>query len=68
MMKKCNIQKSVSWCEKLKIPCNKFSEKTNIFLPIINDHKVLEEGVEEDVEDVNVVMEDIEVIETIKDI
>ena len=51
-MKKCNIQKSVSWCEKLKIPCNKFSEKTNIFLPIINDHKVLEEGVEEDVEDV----------------
>jgi hypothetical protein len=68
IIKKCNIQKSVSWCEKLKIPFNKFSEKTNIFLPIIKDHKELEEDVEELGEDVNVVMEDIEVIETIKDI
>jgi hypothetical protein len=34
LMKKSNIQKSVSWCEKYKIPCNKFSEKTNIFLPV----------------------------------
>jgi hypothetical protein len=71
IMKKCNIQKSVSWCEKLKIPCNKFSEKTNIFLPIIKDNKALEEGIKdiEDLgEDINVVMEDIEVIETIKDI
>jgi len=33
-IKKANIQKSVAWCEKYKIPCNKFSEKTNIFLPI----------------------------------
>jgi len=33
-LKKSNIQKSVSWCEKYKIPCNKFTEKTNIFLPI----------------------------------
>lgn len=33
-IKKTNIQKSVAWCEKYKIPCNKFSEKTNIFLPI----------------------------------
>ena len=33
-IKKNNIQKSISWCEKYKIPCNKFSEKTNIFLPI----------------------------------
>jgi len=32
MIKKTNIQKSVGWCEKYKIPCNKFSEKTNIFL------------------------------------
>lgn len=31
---KSNIQKSVAWCEKYKIPCNKFSEKINIFLPI----------------------------------
>jgi hypothetical protein len=36
-IKKSNIQKSVSWCEKYKIPCNKFTEKTNIFLPIINE-------------------------------
>lgn len=34
IIKKSNIQKSVAWCEKYKIPCNKFSEKTNIFLPI----------------------------------
>jgi hypothetical protein len=33
-IKKSNIQKSVSWCEKYKIPFNKFSEKINIFLPI----------------------------------
>jgi hypothetical protein len=33
-IKKSNIQKSVSWCDKYKIPCNKFTEKTNIFLPI----------------------------------
>ena len=36
-IKKVNIQKSVIWCEKHKIPCNKFTEKTNIFLPIINE-------------------------------
>jgi 23S rRNA U2552 (ribose-2'-O)-methylase RlmE/FtsJ len=33
-IKKTNIQKAVAWCEKYKIPCNKFSEKINIFLPI----------------------------------
>ncbi len=36
-IKKSNIQKSVSWCEKHKIPCNKFTEKINIFLPIVNE-------------------------------
>ena len=36
-IKKSNIQKSVSWCDKYKIPCNKFTEKTNIFLPIIKE-------------------------------
>jgi hypothetical protein len=36
-IKKSNIQKSVYWCEKHKIPCNKFAEKINIFLPIINE-------------------------------
>ena len=34
LIKKLNIQKSIAWCEKYKIPCNKFSDKTNIFLPI----------------------------------
>jgi hypothetical protein len=34
-IRKINIQKSVLWCEKFKIPCNKFLEKNNIFLPII---------------------------------
>ena len=33
-IKKTSIQKAVSWCEKYKIPHNKFSDKTNIFLPI----------------------------------
>jgi hypothetical protein len=35
IIKKNNIQKSIEWCEKYKIPYNKFTEKTNIFLPII---------------------------------
>ena len=38
-IRKINIQKSVHWCEKFKIPCNKFLEKTNIFLPTINDEE-----------------------------
>ena len=33
-IKKINIQKSIIWCEKFKIPHNKFSEKVNIFLPL----------------------------------
>lgn len=37
-IKKINIKKSVTWCEKYKIPCNKFSEKINMFLPIINEN------------------------------
>jgi hypothetical protein len=40
IIKKNNIHKSVVWCEKHKIPCNKFTEKTNIFLPIINSQSV----------------------------
>ena len=39
IIKKTNIQKSVNWCEKFQIPYNKFSDKTNIFLPIIRDIK-----------------------------
>ena len=55
---KSNIQKSVSWCEKFKIPCNKFTEKTNIFLPIIKETK---EAIKINNEDV--LIEDIEDIE-----
>lgn len=33
LMKKSNIQKSIHWCEKNRVPHNKFSDnKTNIFL------------------------------------
>ena len=34
IIRKANIQKSIVWCEKFKIPCNKFNERTNIFLPL----------------------------------
>lgn len=36
-IKKNSIQKSVTWCEKYKIPYNKFTEKINIFLPIVSE-------------------------------
>lgn len=36
-IKKNSIQISASWCEKYKIPYNKFSEKINIFLPMMNE-------------------------------
>lgn len=47
-LRKTNIHKSVSWCEKHKIPCNKFTEKTNIFLPINKEIKLLDFGSEVD--------------------
>ena len=72
-IKKSNIQKSVSWCEKLKIPYNRFSEKTNIFLPIIKENKdddkepdKIVEGKDDKDEDENIViavMDEIIVIE-----
>ena len=34
--KKNNIQKCIQWCEKHKIPYNKFIDKVNIFLPYIS--------------------------------
>jgi hypothetical protein len=43
IIKKANIQKSVGWCEKYEIPCNKFTDKTNIFLPLDNDTGVDDE-------------------------
>ena len=59
-IKKTSIQKAVTWCEKFKIPCNKFSEKTNIFLPIIKESK---EPIK--IKDEDVILEDIEVLEDI---
>jgi len=40
LMKRHNIQKCILWCEKYKIPHNKFIDKTNIFLHIKpNEHE-----------------------------
>jgi len=47
-LKKINVQKCISWCEKYKIPCNKFNEKNNIFLPLIKIEKEEEELVIEE--------------------
>jgi len=47
--KKINLQKCISWCEKYKIPCNKFNEKNNIFLPLIKIEKEEEFVIEEEV-------------------
>jgi hypothetical protein len=33
-IRKHNIQKCIHWCEKYKLPCNRFADKINIFLPI----------------------------------
>ena len=40
-----NIQKCVIWCEKFKVPHNKFSEKVNIFLPLKVENINTEENV-----------------------
>jgi len=44
-IKKINIQKSVNWCEKHKIPCNKFNDKANIFLSINKEYVSLTDDV-----------------------
>lgn len=62
-IKKSNIQKSVSWCEKFKIPCNRFTEKTNIFLPIIKETK---EPIK--INNENILIDDIENIEDIENV
>jgi len=66
-MKKSNIQKSVSWCEKFKIPYNKFSEKINIFLPIIKEDKVNNEKHDEEyiVVDEDIIKEDDDLVKDI---
>ena len=50
-LKKANIIKCIQWCEKYKIPHNKFTDKINIFLPLkkdINDYKIYNEILEDD--------------------
>jgi len=39
ILKRKNIQKCIQWCDKLRIPYNKFTDKINIFL---NNEKCLE--------------------------
>jgi hypothetical protein len=38
-IQKNNLQKCIYWCEKYKIPCNKFTEKVNIFLSFIKSNR-----------------------------
>ena len=50
-LKKANIIKCIQWCEKYKIPHNKFTDKINIFLPLkkdINDYKIYNDILEDD--------------------
>ena len=64
-LKKINIQKCVNWCEKMKIPFNKITEKPNIFLPIINaelENVVLENEIVENVDLENEVVENMFII------
>jgi hypothetical protein len=44
-MKKNNIQKCIQWCEKHKIPFNKFTDKVNIFQSILHIKPTCEEEV-----------------------
>ena len=39
-LKKINIQKGISWCEKYEIPCNKFIDKVNIFMNVKCDDAI----------------------------
>jgi len=53
-LRKINLQKCIHWCEKYKIPYNKFSEKANIFLSFFknNNNEIgNEEGLELENED-----------------
>jgi hypothetical protein len=36
LMQKHNVTKCMYWCEKHNIPCNKFSDRTNVFVPYKN--------------------------------
>jgi len=43
-LRKNNLQKCIHWCEKYKIPYNKFSEKMNIFLPFFKNDSLEDVG------------------------
>ena len=47
-LRKHNIQKCIHWCEKYKMPCNRFADKINIFLPIVAYDKTLVKDADED--------------------
>ena len=49
LLKKANIQKSINWCEKYKIPYNKIIDKPNIFLPLKKNNKIVDEEIETDI-------------------
>jgi hypothetical protein len=51
-IKKTNIQKCIVWCEKFKIPYNKFSEKVNIFLPLKIENEENNKKEKDDNEDI----------------
>jgi hypothetical protein len=67
--KKINIQKCVNWCEKMKIPFNKMTEKPNIFLPIINadldNNTVLENTIVENTIVENTIVENTDLENTV---
>jgi hypothetical protein len=55
LTKKNNIQKCIQWCEKLKIPYNKFIDKVNIFLPISNDNDTfITTEIEDNLDELNI--------------
>ena len=51
-LKKNNILKCIQWCEKFKIPHNKFVDKINIFLPSI-ENSLYENNLSSEVDIVN---------------
>jgi len=59
-LKKSNIQKSISWCEKYRVPYVKFSEKPNIFLPLQQNADIQEDNIiDEIIIDENILEESI---------
>jgi len=47
LLNKYNLSKSIAWCEKYKVPCNKSIDRINQFLPLVHM-----ENIEEPVTDV----------------